>query len=605
MSGNQALIGASVNAWTSATSAAQVGASATTDASGHFSLTFTCPSASTLMYVTANGGHVASGTANAHIRLVSALGACGTLPASVVVNELTSTVAAYALSGFAPTAGTTPVSFQGKSPGLDQAFLTLTNLIVPGTGTFATAGRENNQTVVKQRLNTVADAMTACDASTSAGACAELFSCATANATFVSTGQPCTGGTSTVTSDTLNAALSIVQNAGLVSGAGIYDVATQTSAFGPALGAAPLEWSLPLVFSVPNYGPLVIDAGGHVWLLAPDPHPAAPPPAIPNLAVTEINADGTFLSPHQTGHDWSGGGVSSIEGNDITNLAIDQSGNVWVSGTSSVVAELNAAGAGVAGAPWSTGSAQNDTAAVAIDSAGNAWIAKGNSGASVFEISGGSGAALGTNLSGVNGYSSANCPCNGMAADAMGNMWTVSSGTSQFLSQFNASGHEGNIQPPPAVGGVAGLSQFTHVATDGSGNLWITDTHFHGVWQFTPSGASGTFSAAPFSNAAAPGTVAKGIAIDGAGHKWIANNPVSPYPSITELSADGSTNLSPSDGFGFQVNPAITNAYGIAVDGSGNVWVTDGSSNITEYVGAAAPTKNPISSAVASGGFAP
>jgi len=207
------------------------------------------------MYFTANGGHVGSGAANAHIKLVSAVGACGTLPASVVINELTSTAAVYALSGFAPTAGTTAVSFQGKSPGLNQAFVTLTNLIVPGTGAFATTGRETNQTVVKQRLNTVADAMTACDATTSAGACAELFSCATANATYMGTGQACTGGTSTVTTDTLNAALSIVQNAGLVSGAGIYDVATQTSAFGPALGAAPAEWSLPLVFTVPNYGP--------------------------------------------------------------------------------------------------------------------------------------------------------------------------------------------------------------------------------------------------------------------------------------------------------------------------------------------------------------
>jgi hypothetical protein len=601
MSGTQPVVGATVAIASVGTAGAQVGSSVTSDSSGHFSLVFTCPSASALMVVTAGGGHVGSGAANAHLRLASALGACAALPASVVVNELTSTAAVYALSAFAPAAGTTPVSFLGKSPGINQAFLTLTNLIVPSTGTFAATGRETNPAIVKQRLNTVANAMAACDASSTTGACAELFTCASANASYGGTGQACTSGTSAVTSDTLNAALSIVQNAGLVSMAGVYDVAKQSTAFSPALGAAPLEWSLPLVFAVPNYGPLAIDANGHIWILAPDPHPASPPPAIPNLAVTEINADASFLSPHQTGHDWSGGGVSSIQGNDITNLAIDQAGNVWVSGTSPIVAELNNTGAGVTGAPWSTNSAANDTAAVTIDAAGNAWIAKGNSGASVFEISG----STGINLSGANGYSSANCPCNGMAADALGNVWTVSSGTNQFLSQFNAAGHEGNIQPPPSVNGVAGLSQFTAVATDGSGNLWITDTHFHGVWQFTPSGSTGTFSATPFSNAAAPGTVAKGIAIDGASHKWIANNPTSPYPSVTELSADGSTNLSPSDGFGFQVNSTITNAYGVAVDGSGNVWVTDGSTNITEYVGAAAATKNPISSAVTSASFAP
>jgi hypothetical protein len=66
--------------------------------------------------------------------------------------------------------------------------------------------------------------------------------------------------------------------------------------------------------------------------------------------------------------------------------------------------------------------------------------------------------------------------------------------------------------------------------------------------------------------------------------------------------------LSPSDGFGFQVT-AVTKAYGLAVDGSGNVWVTDGGSGangtVTEYVGAAAPTKNPIASAIKSGSFVP
>jgi hypothetical protein len=132
------------------------------------------------------------------------------------------------------------------------------------------------------------------------------------------------------------------------------------------------------------------------------------------------------------------------------------------------------------------------------------------------------------------------------------------------------------------------------------------------VWKFTPSGAAGTYSSTPFANAAAAGTTPKGIAIDGASHKWIANNPTSTYPSITELSADGATNLSPANGFGFQVNSGtvsgpgvVTTAYAIAVDGSGNVWVSDGNVNITEYVGAAAPTKNPISTAVTSGSFVP
>jgi hypothetical protein len=353
---------------------------------------------------------------------------------------------------------------------------------------------------------------------------------------------------------------------------------------------------------------LVADAGGHIWILAPDPNPTVAPPTVPNLAVTEIDADGTFLSPHKTGHDWSGGGVSSIQGNDTTNIAIDQSGNVWVSGTGPTVAELNASGAGVTGAPWNAGTGPDDTAAVTIDSAGNAWLASGNSAPSVFEISGATSSTPGTNLSGTMGFQTLNCPCNGMAADAMGDVWLISSGTGQFLSQLNPLGVEGPIQGPPAVNMMSGLSQFTAVAADGSGNLWIADKHYHGVWKFTPSGSMGTYSSAPFSNAAGPGTTPKAIAVDGASHKWIANNPTSAFPSITELSADGATNLSPSDGFGFQVT-AVTTAYALAIDGSGNVWVSDGGSGangtVTEYVGAAAPTKNPISSAIKAGSFVP
>jgi hypothetical protein len=607
MGGTHPIIGATVSLWSAGTTAAQVGTSVTTNASGQFSMSFDCVTPGALMYVTATSGHIGSGAANAHIRLVSAIGACSGMPASIVVNELTSTAAAYALSGFAPAAGTTAVSFQGKSPGINQAFLTLTNLIVPATGAIATAGREINLAVIRQRLDTVANALAACDVTSVAGACAELFSCARANATFVATGQACTTGTSTTTTDTMNAALSIVQNAGLVSAAGIFDVASTSASFAPALGAAPAEWSLPLVFNVRNYGPLAIDAGGHVWFLAPDPNPA---PSTANLAVTEMNADGTFLSPHQTGHDWSTGGVSSITG--VTNLAIDQSGNVWVSGTGHTIAELNSSGLGVAGSPYNAGAGPNDTAAVAIDSAGNAWFASGDVQPSVFEISGGNGTAVGTNLSTASGYSTTNCPCNGMSADALGNVWTVSNGMNQFLAQIDAAGNESNILTPPAVSGNFGLSTFLAIATDGSGNLWITDQHYHGVWQFTPSGSAGTYSAAPFSNAAGPGTAPKAIAIDGASHKWIANNPLSTYPSITELSADGATNLSPIDGFGFQVNSGtvsapgvVTNAYGIAVDGSGNVWVSDGNVNLTEYVGAAAPTKNPVAAAVTSGSFVP
>jgi hypothetical protein len=611
LSGTTPIVGATVKAWTTGITATQLGttlgvpASAVTDANGQFSLIFTCPTAGTLTYVTATGGKVGSAAVNASIQLVNAVGAlptCGTTAPDIVINELTSTAAAYALSGFTAPAGTaSAVSFQGKSPGLNQAYVTLTNLVVPATGVFANTLRVQNNDTVQRRLNTVANAMAACDATTSGGACAELFSCASANATYVSAGQPCTGGT-TPTSDTLNAALAITQNAGLVNMQGVYEVASLTTAFTPALAAQPSEWSLPLVFTVANHGPLAIDAGGHVWLLGPDPNPA-PSPATLNLAVAEMDADGTFLSPHRTGHDWSGGGVSSIPDDDKTNLAIDQSGNVWVGGTGHTIAVLSSSGSGAPGAPFSADTGPDHTAAVTIDSGGNAWFASGDTAPSIFELT--YNGSVGTNISGAGGYTAGNCPCDGMAADASGNMWVVSSGMNQYIAQLDSTGHQGNIVPPPNGYSV---TTFTAIAADASGVLWIADQHNHGIWKFTPAGDSGAYSPTPFNNNAAQGTKPKAIAVDGAGHKWVANNPTSnaSYPSITEFSVDGTTNLSPTDGFGFGVVGALGGgAYALAVDGSGNVWVTNTGTSITEYVGAAAPTKNPISKAVSTGSFVP
>jgi len=69
-------------------------------------------------------------------------------------------------------------------------------------------------------------------------------------------------------------------------------------------------------------------------------------------------------------------------------------------------------------------------------------------------------------------------------------------------------------------------------------------------------------------------------------------------PGLSELagttfSSAAGTTLSPATGWAPEAG--LVEAYALAIDASGNVWVTSfGSSLLTEYVGLAAPVKTPL-----------
>ena len=87
----------------------------------------------------------------------------------------------------------------------------------------------------------------------------------------------------------------------------------------------------------------------------------------------------------------------------------------------------------------------------------------------------------------------------------------------------------------------------------------------------------------------------QGIALDGAGSLWVANYRA---PYLTELSAATSASpgaaLSPAAGLG--ADAALLEAYAIALDASGDIWVTNqGNSTLTKFIGLATPVKTPLS----------
>jgi hypothetical protein len=70
--------------------------------------------------------------------------------------------------------------------------------------------------------------------------------------------------------------------------------------------------------------------------------------------------------------------------------------------------------------------------------------------------------------------------------------------------------------------------------------------------------------------------------------------------SLSELSGATSsavstpgTLLSPSTGFG--ADASILQPYGLAIDASGNIWLSNfGNSTLTEFLGVAVPVKTPL-----------
>jgi DNA-binding beta-propeller fold protein YncE len=137
------------------------------------------------------------------------------------------------------------------------------------------------------------------------------------------------------------------------------------------------------------------------------------------------------------------------------------------------------------------------------------------------------------------------------------------------------------------------------LAFDQQGNLWVANyyyfsypnnTYIYGVSEISASGT--VLSAGTYIGGGIYGP--QGLAIDGAGNVWVANHLTK---ALSELAgaqaATPGAPLSPSTGIGSDAN--LTQAFAIAIDASGNVWVTNtGTNKLTEYIGLAAPVKTPL-----------
>jgi hypothetical protein len=495
---------------------------------------------------------------------MAALGSCptggnflsGTTPISyIVVNEVSTVAAAYAMAGFATDA--THVGSSGTAlalTGIANAFANAANLETIGTGVALATTPGGNGTVPQAEINTLANILAGCVNSNGTGsACSTLFANAESG-----------GTTGTLATDTATAAINIAHNPA-ANVAALYGLSIPTPPFGPALTAQPNDLTIALNFTGGGmyYAEFIaIDASGSVWVMSTDLNVL-----FCNGALTKLSSSGAVLS----GALGYGIGVSCPYG-----LAVDGSGNAWVvSSSENAISEISNSGTLLSPSGGYTGGL-NDPELIAIDGSGNPWVTWGNM---VSEFS-----DSGTPLSAYTSFS----PAGGVAAgigsiaiDGAGDIWTsiglTTIGKSYLSDTVTVSelSRAGSILS--GAGGYAPISayeQAASIAIDSSGDAWVTYEASDVVIEISQSGFS--LGYAVYNSPVA-------IAIDGSGDAYVLG-----VSNLSKLSSSG-TILS---GSGYAVESSLIG--GFALDGSGNAWIGAGNNGITELIGVATPVVTPI-----------
>jgi sugar lactone lactonase YvrE len=574
-----------------------------TDGSGSFNITgdWTCPSApGDQVYLLAVGGNPGNsgGQSNPNLVLMAALGSCGSLSGStfIVINEVTTAASAYSLAPFMgygesnPAAGTAvnvgaPAGGSSCNSagnwlstgantcdyiGLKNAFGTTSVLASLSTGQAQTGAA--NDVLPQSQLDTLADILAACVNSTGGSAgdgaggagvdslCGQLFDNTTP------------GSTGVAPTDTLQAILNLARNQGpsATIGANLLSLSSSMAPFQPSLTNVPHDWTLPITLSGGGVdGPTMLgaDSAGNIWAVSYYGFLSEFSPAGVPVFASGITGYGLHES-------WA--------------MTIDSSGDVWaandetqgINNNLGSVSEFTNSGAPLSGSLGFDAGGIYYPEALAADTDGSVWVADyGDS--SVTHLT-----SSGTDAAGPLTSGSIEFP-DAIAVDANHNAW-VASETTSTITKISADGTQ--FTPVNCCDEAAGL------AIDASGNIWSANYRGNSVSLVSSAGTviSSGYTGEGLNHP-------NGIAVDGSGTVWVTNYRGA---SFTELSGAASTTpgsiLSPSTGFG--TDAGLLEPYGIAIDASGNVWISSFATvpsagqqgTITEFVGLATPVKTPL-----------
>jgi hypothetical protein len=590
----------------------------------------TCINGDTL-YIVASGGNPGSGVDNPASVLMSLLGSCSASKTAVVnINELSTIASMFSLAQYFNPSTESFGHSSTYSTGLLNAVATASVLadLTHGLANTSVASAPTNtitMTPESQKMNLMANMLAACvnsnqSASVNSSACSTLFSNAVPppNGVVTSLGA---SASFTAAADTLMVAYYLAVNPINASTLGIADpahtsnlaaVAVANSPYQPSLASTPKDWTLAIDYTAnfttgsgANVGypfsatstPMVDSTGGLFFLSLPPGNqlrtrisasgiytssaPSTPSTFSPLSPASTLDGDNnTYYAPiissgagngvYETPNPHNFSPVYNTNYEFYTGMAADGSSTTLGTSTFAQIVLTDAVNGNLYVLPSSTTTTTKPPLTLLASSLA---------------------------LSGAGPY--------GLALDQSGNAWVAETGSDSIAkATYNS------VTAPQRITSSAAFRNPIALAADHSNNLWVANPAGSGDNGFLTY--VNTTSSTPVADTTAnDGGINNpvGVAVDGAGNVWVANagqtvgGTHNVGQSVSELAYVGSAFVPLSSsgsaaGFAHDYNAPS----GLAIDGSGNVWVTNSgaiassstSGLITEIIGAAVPVVTPI-----------
>lgn len=576
---------------------------AVTDARGRFALSYRAPrDGRAVLYALA-------GT-RADVRLAAALGPRA--PREIVVNELTTAAAGFALAQF-----TDGWRVGGPAPGPQNAALMAANLADVRSGTVSPVllrSPNGGETSTLATFRSVANLVAKC--ARRAPSCARLEALARTPG-----GPPARGALDAVA----NIADHPWQHVGRLYALSL-DAPTPYPGALSGRRRQPAAWTLPLRFvgdgrSIDGPGNFAIDGDGNVYVANNYEFGANPlVPRCGSRLLPKFEPDGSYAP----GSPFRGGGLNGA-GYGIT---LDPDGNVWVGNygfaapapkcperrqpphdsvskfTPDGRALSGPGGFRAGGISWPQGTVSDRSGTIWIANCGNDTITR----------------MPGADPQSAVGFSYGLQQPFDVAVDGSGLVYATAVGNST-LAVLNP---DGSLRQPLLDSTTLGLDKPMGIAADSRGNMWIANSGFvslpcprasidlRGLGGSLSLVAAGGRPVTRGGTAFTGGglTVPWGIAVDGDDNVWVSNffgRRISQFCGVARRDCRPGSSvgdpISPKrSGYSFD---GLVRSTAVQIDPSGNVWATNnwkqvpvqtnpGGLQVVVYVGAAAPIRTPL-----------